>query len=114
MPSGPVAVRLMLQCFCFVFPLAQVARSHIGLFLAIFYLSQLKCAYMFMFIVVASPLWFICSAKFLLPYLLGTILNYCFLTFDIPTPVIILATSADEIFQYLVRYNGTRECYFRY
>ena len=59
---------------------------------------------MFMFIVVASPLWFICS----------TILNYCFLTFDILTPVIILATSADEIFQYLVRYNGTRECYFRF
>ena len=71
MPSGPVAVRLMLQCFCFVFPLAQVARSPIGLFLAIFYLSQ--CAYMFMFIVVASPMWFICSVKFLLPYLLGTI-----------------------------------------
>ena len=109
MPSGPVAVHLMLQCFCFVFPLAQVARSRIGLFLAIFYLTD-----MFMFIVVASPSWFICSAKSLLPYLLGTILNYCFLTFDILTPVIILATSADEIFQYLVRYNGTRECYFRY
>ena len=102
MPSGPVAVRLMLQCFCFVFPPAQVVRSRIGLFLAIFYLSQLMCAHMFMFIVVASPMWFICSAKIFVTVLVRyKILNYCFLTFDILTPVIILATSADEIFQYL-------------
>ena len=60
---------------------------------------------MFVLIAVAGPSWLICSAKFLSLYLLGTILKYCFLTFDMLTPLIILATSADGIFQYLIRYN---------
>ena len=66
-------------------------------------------AYMCMRIVVVSSSWFICSAKFLSLYLLGTILNNRFLTFAMLTSLIILANLADGIFQYLIRYNGTRE-----
>ena len=57
---------------------------------------------------------FICSAMFLSLYLLGTILNNCFLTFAVLTPLIILANSADGIIQHLIKYSGTRERYFRF
>ena len=42
--------------------------------------------YMSMRIVVVSPSWFICSVKFLSLYLLGAILDNCFLTFATLTP----------------------------
>ena len=69
---------------------------------------------MCMRIVVVSPSGFICSAMFLSLYLLGTILNNCFLTFAMLTPLIILANSADGIIQHLIKYSVTRECYFRF
>ena len=43
-----------------------------------------------------------------------TILNNCFLTLAMLTPLIILVNSADGIIQYLIRYSGTGECYFRF
>ena len=71
-------------------------------------------AYMYMRIVVVSPSGFICSAMFLSLYLLGTVLNNCFLTFAMLTPLIIFANLADGIIQHLIKYSGTRECYFRF
>ena len=93
----------VLFCFCF-FSRAQVASLRFRI-ISCDLLCKLMCAYMFVLIAVAGPSWLICSAKFLSLYLLGTILKYCFLTFDMLTPLIILATSADGIFQYLIRYN---------
>ena len=71
-------------------------------------------AHMCVRIVVVSPSGFRCSVTFLALYLLGTILNNCFFTFSMLTPLIILANSADGIIQYLIRYIGAGECYFRF
>ena len=71
-------------------------------------------AHMCMRIVVVSPSGFRCSVTFLALYLLGTILNNWFFTFSMLTPLIILANSADGIIQYLIRYIGAGECYFRF
>ena len=50
-------VCFVLFCFCFVFffPLTQVAKSRLGSFLAIFYITKFTRAYMCMRIVVVSP-----------------------------------------------------------
>ena len=71
-------------------------------------------AHMCMRIVVVSPSGFRCCVTYLALYLLGTILKNWFFTFSMLTPLIILANSADGIIQYLIRYIGAGECFFRF
>ena len=112
---SPRSTRFFFACFVlFLFfpasPSCKVAFRIISCDL----LYKFMRVYMCMRIVVVSPLWFICSVKFLSLYLLGAILDNCFLTFAMLTPLIILVNSADEIFSLFNQYNGTRECYFRF
>ena len=109
------STHFVLVCFVlFLFFPASPSRKVGFRIISCDLLYKFMCAYMCMRIVVVSPSGFICSGTFLLLYLLGTILNNCFLTFSMLTPLIILANSADGIIQYLFRYSGARKCYFRF
>ena len=110
------STHFVLVCFLFLFlffpasPSRKVAFRIISCDLLYMFMR----AYMCMRIVVVCPSGFRCSVTFLSLCLLGTILNNWFLTFSMLTPLIILANSADEIIQYLIRYSGAGKCYFRF